>query len=152
MKSLDDEKLTELEAIWRESTPGPWQLEKQSDCEFWINAPKGDMRLGHKAWDGMIVTYGDEDVPVAAHRVAKANASMIMAAKTVMPLMIEEIRKLRREVAKCHSSSPDEVERAWLDGMRQGMAEMQKAAIKALETSYDAGAAKLVSRIRVHEE
>lgn len=148
---MDEQKLMELEAILDASTPGPWVLEKQSACEFWINAPQGDPKLGYKTWDGLIVTYGDEDNPDHATKVAKANAQLILTAKTALPKLIEEIRHLRRAIASYHSSSPDEVDRAWKEGFMVGMEEMQRAAVKALEASYDAGAAKVVSAIRVKE-
>lgn len=148
---MDEQKLMELEAILEASTPGPWVLEKQSACEFWINAPQGDPKLGYKTWDGLIVTYGDEDNPAYATKVAKANAQVILTAKAVMPKLIEEIRHLRRAIASYHSTSPDEVDRSWKEGFVAGMGEMQRAAVKALEASYDAGAAKVVSGIRVKE-
>lgn len=146
---MDEQKLMELEAILDASTPGPWVLEKQSACEFWINAPQGDPKLGYKTWDGLIVAYGDEDSPDQATKVAKANAQLILTAKTAMPKLIEEIRHLRRAIASYHSTSPDEVDRSWQEGFVAGMGEMQRAAVKALEASYDAGAAKVVSGIRV---
>lgn len=148
---MDEQKLQELEAVLDATTPGPWVLEKQSACEFWINAPEGDAKLGYKSWDGLIVTYGDEDNPEQATKAAKANARFILTAKATLPRLIEEIRRLRKEVAACHSTSPDEVERAWKDGAKQGMEEMQRAAVRALEAAYDSGAAKIVSRIRVQE-
>ena len=146
---MDEQKLMELEAILDASTPGPWVLEKQSACEFWINAPQGDPKLGYKTWDGLIVAYGDEDSPDQATKVAKANAQLILTAKAAMPKLIEEIRHLRRAIASYHSTSPDEVDRSWQEGFVAGMGEMQRAAVKALEASYDAGAAKVVSGIRV---
>lgn len=146
---MDEQKLMELEAILDASTPGPWVLEKQSACEFWINAPQGDPKLGYKAWDGLIVAYGDEDNLDQATRVAKANAQLILTAKAALPKLIEEIRHLRRAIASYHSTSPDEVDRSWQEGFVAGMGEMQRAAVKALEASYDAGAAKVVSGIRV---
>lgn len=146
---MDEQKLMELEAILEASTPGPWVLEKQSACEFWINAPQGDPKMGWPKWDGLIVTYGDEDSPEMATKVAKANAQLILTAKAVMPKLIEEIRHLRRAIASYHSTSPDEVDRSWKEGFVAGMGEMQRAAVKALEASYDAGAAKVVSGIRV---
>lgn len=148
---MDEQKLQELEAILDASTPGPWVLEKQSADEFWINAPNGDPKMGWPKWDGLIVTYGDEDSPEMATKVAKANAKMILTAKETLPKLIEEIRHLRRAIASYHSTSPDEVERAWKEGCMTGMAEMQRAAVKALEASYDAGAASIVSRIKVKE-
>jgi len=146
---MDEQKLMELEAILDASTPGPWVLEKQSPDEFWINAPQGDPKLGYKTWDGLIVTYGDEECSDSATKVAKANAQLILTAKTAMPKLIEEIRHLRRAIASYHSTSPDEVDRSWQEGFVAGMGEMQRAAVKALEASYDAGAAKVVSGIRV---
>ena len=150
---MDEQKLMELEAILEASTPGPWVIEKQSAHEFWINAPQGDPKLGYKMWDGLIVTYGDEDCvdEVKSTKVAKSNAKLILTAKEALPKLIEEIRHLRRAIASYHSTSPDEVDRSWQEGFVAGMGEMQRAAVKALEASYDAGAAKVVSGIRVKE-
>lgn len=148
---MDEQKLQELEAILDASTPGPWVLEKQSPDEFWINAPQGDPKMGWPKWDGMIVTYGDEDNPEVATRVAKANAQLILTAKTALPKLIEEIRHLRRAIASYHSKGANEVDSAWKDGCLTGMKEMQRAAVKALEASYDSGAANIVSRLQVKE-
>jgi hypothetical protein len=67
-------------------------LQRERDAVH-IDAPRGDSRLGHDAWEGLAVVYGCEYDRRAGYMAAHGNASIICAAhdlaQTVVALHAE---------------------------------------------------------------
>ena len=87
------------------ATPGPWRLDLHRECyAIHIDAPRGDSRLGHDAWEGLAVVYGCEYDRRAGYAAAHGNASLICAAhdlaQTVVDLHAEVERAASAERAR----------------------------------------------------
>ena len=76
------------------ATPRPWRMDLHRERDaIHIDAPHGDGRVWHDAWEGLAIVYGCEDHPIQGKRVAHGNASLICAAhdlaQTVVALHAE---------------------------------------------------------------
>lgn len=61
-------------------TPGPWVVSRLAPQEWSIDAPSGDMRIGHSVWESLAIVYGNDDLPNVGKEVGASNASLIAAA------------------------------------------------------------------------
>jgi len=87
------------------ATPGPWRMDLHRELyAIHIDAPQGDSRLGHDAWEGLAVVYGCEYDRRSGYAAAHGNASLICAAhdlaQTVVALHAEVERAASAERAR----------------------------------------------------
>ena len=76
------------------ATPGPWRMDLQRERDaIHIDAPRGDGRVWHDAWEGLAIVYGCEYDRRSGYAAAHGNASLICAAhdlaQTVVALHAE---------------------------------------------------------------
>jgi hypothetical protein len=81
------------------ATPGPWRMDlcRERDA-IHIDAPNGDGRIGHDAWEGLAIVYGCEDYRRAGDAAAHGNASLICAAHDLAQTVVAlhaEVERLR---------------------------------------------------------
>lgn len=143
---MDENTLATIEMRLEEATPGPWRLTPiiEDPQEIGLDAPAGDPRLDMQNWESFIVAYGCEDEPQIGAWIARRNAEFIAHARTDVKLLLDEVRRLRRElVAITHE------EAARIKTARDAGAEaMRYAAVRALSNLWDQGACNIVSTLK----
>lgn len=87
MANLTPEQIKELRELCEKATPGPWEMTPTS-AGYLINS--GDQRI-----TSAICYYDDEGFPTAEPCVHGSEAQFIAAARTAMPQLIAEVKRLR---------------------------------------------------------
>jgi len=143
---MDNRTLAEMELRIEDATPGPWVVnpEVTDPQELQINAPSGDARLGYGAWQGLVTVYGSEDEPYTGEWVAKRNATFICHARSDMRVLVNEVRRLQREI---EAMSREEDARLRI-ARRAGAEAMRYAAVQALSSLWDRGARNIVGTMK----
>ncbi len=85
---ITEEQLAAWEAVERAATAGPW-----SDCDSTV-----DEILAGIDEDQHVATCWNNDR--VSPRLAKANTAFIVAARTALPALLVEVRRLRAELAQ----------------------------------------------------
>lgn len=144
---MDDQTLAEMEMRLEDATPGPWRVQSmiEDPHEVAIDAPAGDARLGMGSWNQLAVAYGCEDEPYVGAWVAKRNATFIATARSDMKQLLDEVRRLQRELAAVTREEAARIRTARLAGAEA----MRYAAVQALSTSWDKGACKIIGTMKV---
>lgn len=143
---MDDNTLATIEMRLEEATPGPWRITPviEDPHEIYLDVPSGDPRLDTQNWDNFITVYGCEDVPQVGAWVAKRNAEFIAHSRTDMKLLLDEVRRLQRELAAMSREEAARIKTA----RDAGAASMRYAAVRALSHLWDQGAANIVSTLK----
>ena len=72
-------------------TDGPWSCVRKHPHVWAIDAPGGDIDLGHVKWHSLADVYGCDDMEEVGSEKARANAHLIAAA----PELYEALDKLK---------------------------------------------------------
>ena len=82
------------------ATPGPWRMDLHRERDaIHIDAPRGDGRIWHDAWEGLAIVYGCEDHPIQGKRVAHGNASLICSAHDLAQTVVALHAEVKRAAA-----------------------------------------------------
>jgi hypothetical protein len=82
---IDEKYLSELEALGLAATPGPWEAGAAMCCPDmgWVGGPRG-------------VVCPQFDGTKRTHTLDANDAEFIASARTALPLLIAEVRRLRK--------------------------------------------------------
>jgi len=99
-KAMTDEELAEYEALAKNATPGPWEMQRGMD-EYFVDArhPVESYNVCIAVIDGGLSND------------SKADAALIAASRTAIPKLIAEVRRLQATAkAKAYRYSYHECE------------------------------------------
>lgn len=100
---VTDEELNEWEALAAAATPGPWVATRATTydggkavvSEMFVRRPGGD------------VAIASDIIDPDTTAVSEANAAVIAAARTALPALVAEVRRLKGERARCERIARD---------------------------------------------
>ena len=147
---MTEQDLTVIEYRLGTATPGPWRVDEENTYdpqEVAISADEGDPRLGLNKWDSLVICYGSDDAPIEGHSVALANASLIAHARTDLEGLVNEVRRLKRELAYAQEGVTEQLRVA----RNAGAEAMRAAIVTKMQELWDQGAANIAAGVAVPE-
>ena len=88
-ETMNDEQLSELEALANAATPGPWGEVAESG-EWWLSGPD--------IYDDAVMSTNDTEI-------SQADVDFIAAARTDVPALVAEVRRLRGKLEAATASA-----------------------------------------------
>jgi hypothetical protein len=110
---MTDERLAELEGLARAATPGPWEVEttpRPSGTGVYrrgltITSP-GKPNRTYPHMPGIVAMIGGSSSFENEPALADADRDFIAAARTAVPELVAEVRRLRADLARCEENDP----------------------------------------------
>jgi hypothetical protein len=101
MKPMTNDDLREIEARANAATPGPWLVERQYSGDNWMI---GCLVVGTDSGDGknydVTITTDHLHASEYGDATARIDAEFVAHARTNVPALIAEVRRLREELAE----------------------------------------------------